>query len=112
MVVDLQTQISAREAERRRMAQDGAPSLLRTGRSPALDPLLVDRAHAAADRQAARMQVVSVREEIAALSASIARLDGDEITLADLTRRRAAANDEFHQRQPGGRRAAADRGRG
>ncbi len=104
LVVDLQTQIAAREAERRAMAEDGAPSLRRTGRSPAFDPLLIDRAHAAADRQAARTQVVSVQKEIAGLSASIARLDGDEITLADLTRRRAAANDSFTNAS----RAAAD----
>ena len=95
MVVDLQTQIGARETERHRMAREGGPSLSRTGRSPALDPLLVDRAQAAADEQAARMQMVSVQAEIGGLNADIARLDGDEITLADLTRRRAAADDGY-----------------
>jgi uncharacterized protein involved in exopolysaccharide biosynthesis len=95
MVTDLQTQIGARAAERRNMAQDGAPSLARIGRSPALDPLLVDRAHAAADQQAARMQALSVRAEIVDLNATIERLDGDETVLADLTRRRTAANDGF-----------------
>ncbi len=95
IVADLRTQISGREAERRRMAQDGAPSLKRTGRSPAVDLLLVDRAHAAADRQGARAQVKSVQKEIAGLNATISRLDGDETVLADLTRRRSAANDGF-----------------
>ncbi len=51
-VIDLRAQIVTRESERAQIVANPAPSAARTGRSEALDPLLVDRAHAAADAAA------------------------------------------------------------
>jgi uncharacterized protein involved in exopolysaccharide biosynthesis len=94
-VADLQAQIAARQAERTRMAADPAASAIRTGRSLALDPLLVDRARAAADGAAAAARATALRAELTHLAAALARLDADETTLAGLNRRRAAAAASF-----------------
>jgi uncharacterized protein involved in exopolysaccharide biosynthesis len=94
-VTDLQASITAREAERRRLAADAAPSLARAGRSQALDPLLVDRAHAASDAAASEARVAALRDDLADQAAALARLAADETALTDLTRRRAAAADNF-----------------
>ena len=94
-VTDLRAQIAARETERAHMAADPAPSAARSGRSQALDPLLVDRAHAAADEAAAVAREAGLRTELDDEAAGLARLATEETTLADLTRRRAAAADSF-----------------
>jgi uncharacterized protein involved in exopolysaccharide biosynthesis len=94
-VVDLRAQITAREAERAHLASNPAPSAARSGRSEALDPLLVDRAHAAADEAAAVARAGGLRSELDDEAASLARLAADETKLAELTRRRAAAADSF-----------------
>jgi uncharacterized protein involved in exopolysaccharide biosynthesis len=94
-VTDLRATIAAREAERSRLKADPAPSLARAGRSLALDPLLVDRAHAAAETAAAVARAGALRAQLASVAEALARLAADETTLADLTRRSAAASDNF-----------------
>ncbi len=94
-VTDLRATIAAREAERSRLKADPAPSLARAGRSLALDPLLVDRAHAAAETAAAAARAGALRAQLASVAEALARLAADETTLADLTRRSAAASDNF-----------------
>jgi uncharacterized protein involved in exopolysaccharide biosynthesis len=95
LVTGLQTQIRAREGERTRMIQAGPASVVRSGRSPVLDPLLLSRAQAAADHEAAGAQAESVQGEIDAINASLRGLNADEEKLADLTRRRQAAEDGY-----------------
>jgi uncharacterized protein involved in exopolysaccharide biosynthesis len=95
LVSGLRSQIAARELERKVAQQAPALSLRRNGRSPALDPLLVDRAHAAADRDGARATALSVSGEISWLRTQLQTLDSDESQLADLTRRKAAADADF-----------------
>jgi uncharacterized protein involved in exopolysaccharide biosynthesis len=95
LVSSLRSQIVAREFERKTAQQAHTPSILRSGRSPALDPLLVDRAHSAADRDAARATAVSVSGELAWLRGQLATLNADESQLADLSRRKAAADADF-----------------
>lgn len=94
-VIDLRAQIATRESERAQIAANPAPSAARTGRSEALDPLLVDRAHAAADAAAAVAREAGLRTELDEESAALARLATEETTLAGLARRRAAAADSF-----------------
>jgi uncharacterized protein involved in exopolysaccharide biosynthesis len=57
--------------------------------------LLVDRAHSAADRDGARATAVSVSGELAWLRGQLKSLNADEAQLADLTRRKAAADADF-----------------
>lgn len=95
LVSGLKSQIAARELERKTAEVAHTPSILRSGRSPALDPLLVDRAHSAADRDGARATAVSVGGELAWLRGQLKSLDADEAQLADLTRRKAAADADF-----------------
>jgi len=94
-VTDLLASISAREAERRRLAVNPAPSLARSGRSLALDPLLVDRAHAASEAAASEARAAALRDDMADQAAGLARLAADDTALTDLTRRRAAAAEGF-----------------
>jgi uncharacterized protein involved in exopolysaccharide biosynthesis len=94
-VSELQAQIRDRMLERQRMTRDRTPSVLRAGRNPALDPLLLDQAHAGADREAARAAGALVRQEIDGLAGALAALDAQETQLAGLLRRKAAADDGF-----------------
>jgi uncharacterized protein involved in exopolysaccharide biosynthesis len=95
LVTSLKSQIDAKMAERTRMMHDGPPSVVRVGRSPVLDPLLLNRAQAFADREAGRAQEASVQHEIEAIGVALHGLDADEARLADLTRRRAAAEESY-----------------
>jgi uncharacterized protein involved in exopolysaccharide biosynthesis len=95
MVTSLRAQIAQREAERRVMARDAAPSVRRAGRSPALDPLLVDSARSSAEREAAGAQAVVIQKEINGLDAKLLKLDGEEAEFADLTRQKNAADESF-----------------
>jgi uncharacterized protein involved in exopolysaccharide biosynthesis len=94
-VVDLQTQISLREAERRRMGQDSTPSVVRFGRNLATDTLVVDKVHAAADLASAIAQSVAIHAEISSLNGALETLAADETGLADMTRRKEAADASF-----------------
>ena len=95
VVTALQSQLAAQMDERRRIAGDSTPSVSRTGRSLALDPLLVDRAHAIADRDGARVQVIAVLQQANELSGQLKTLNADESTFADLTRVKVAADESF-----------------
>ena len=94
-VMGLRQQIGAREADRTIMARNPTPSVLRSGRSLALDPLLVDRVHAAADQTSAKAQADTLQREIAALDDRLSRLDQDAAVLADLSRQKAVATDTY-----------------
>jgi uncharacterized protein involved in exopolysaccharide biosynthesis len=95
LVMSLKSQIAAKLAERAGMMQAGPPSVVRDGRSPALDPLLLSRTQAIADREAARAQEASVQPELDTIDTALHGLDADEARLADLTRRRAAAEESY-----------------
>ncbi len=94
-VTDLRAQILDRGAERRRMLADPLPSVDRAGRSPALDPLLLDRAHAAAETAAAVARARALRVDLGNEDAGLARLTQAEAALAELTRLHAAAAESF-----------------
>jgi uncharacterized protein involved in exopolysaccharide biosynthesis len=95
LVMSLKSQIAAKLSERAGMMQAGPPSVVRDGRSPALDPLLLSRTQAIADREAARAQEASVQPELDTIDTALHGLDADEARLADLTRRRAAAEESY-----------------
>jgi uncharacterized protein involved in exopolysaccharide biosynthesis len=63
-VTDLMAQLRVREAERAQMANQPNPSVVRAGRSLAIDPLLVDRAHAAAEEAAAAARAEALLTEL------------------------------------------------
>jgi uncharacterized protein involved in exopolysaccharide biosynthesis len=94
-VTDLRAQIMAREVERQRMRADPLPSVARAGRSPALDPLLLDRAHAEAETAAAVARAQALRVDLGHENDGLARLTREETALAELTRRRSVAADSF-----------------
>jgi uncharacterized protein involved in exopolysaccharide biosynthesis len=94
-VTDLTTQLTARDAERARLARDKAPSVERAGRSLASDSLLLDRARAATEEAAAVAKGVSLRRELQDVAARLAALTGEEAALADLERRKSAADAAF-----------------
>ncbi len=94
-VTDLRAQVLARETERRRMLASPIPSMDRTGRTPALDPLLLDRAHAAAEAAAAAARASALGHDLGDEEAALTRLNADETALADLTRRKAVAAESF-----------------
>jgi uncharacterized protein involved in exopolysaccharide biosynthesis len=94
-VMDLKNQIRSRQTEREATTRDTTPSVKRAGRSPALDPLLVDRAHALAEIGAAKAAESAARIEIDQLDGELRRLGSAETRLSELTRRKAAADDRF-----------------
>jgi uncharacterized protein involved in exopolysaccharide biosynthesis len=94
-IVELRTQLAARERERRQMLAGPVPSVSRNGRSPALDPLLLDRAHASAETAAAMARASALRIDLTGEDAALRRLTQEETALAELTRRRGAAAESF-----------------
>lgn len=94
-VTDLVEQLRMRETDRQRMAALSEMSLTRTGRSAALDPLLVDRAHAKAEASAAVVRAASLRGELGTIDAALAELNRQEITLSELTRRKTVAESNY-----------------
>lgn len=92
LVSDLLTQLSAREADRRHLATNPLPSIGRTGRSPALDALLLDRARATTERAAAAARLTSLRNELRNIEARLAALNSEEAALAALQRNKAVAD--------------------
>jgi uncharacterized protein involved in exopolysaccharide biosynthesis len=95
VIISLQSQISSQMTVKRLLAQEGGPSLSRTGRSQALDLLLVDRAHAMADRDGARIQSEVVQKQVDELAMQMRALNADESMFADLTRQKVAADESF-----------------
>ena len=95
VIIALLSQINLQMAAKRRMAQGEGPSLSRTGRSQALDLLLVDRAHAMADRDGARVQSGIVQQQVDELARQIRALNADETLFAELTRQKVAADESF-----------------
>jgi uncharacterized protein involved in exopolysaccharide biosynthesis len=94
-VTDLMTQLQVREAERAQMASHANPSVVRAGRSLAIDPLLIDRAHAAAEEAAAAARAGALLTELSDVAGSLVRLEATETSLADLTRRKVVADGNF-----------------
>jgi uncharacterized protein involved in exopolysaccharide biosynthesis len=94
-VTDLQAQLQVREAERAQMASQPNPSVVRAGRSLAVDPLLVDRAHAAAEQAAAAAHAAALLTELADVAGALARLEAAETSLAELARRKGVADANF-----------------
>jgi uncharacterized protein involved in exopolysaccharide biosynthesis len=94
-VTDLLAQVRSRDVERRAMADPATPSVTRNGRSQAIDPLLLDRAHASADAAAARARAAALRPELEDIAAALQRLNGEDVTLAELTRRKSVADANF-----------------
>jgi uncharacterized protein involved in exopolysaccharide biosynthesis len=95
VVTGLLAQIRQQEEARRRMAADRSAASVRAGRSPALDPLLVDRAQAAGDAAAAEARARAMSAEAERLAASLAQLGGEEPALTDLVRRKQVADEAF-----------------
>jgi uncharacterized protein involved in exopolysaccharide biosynthesis len=94
-VTDLLAQLQMREAERAQMAGQTNPSIVRGGRSLAVDPLLVDRAHADAETGAAMARAGVLRMELSDIADSLARLDATQTSLAELVRRKNMADTNF-----------------
>jgi len=94
-VTDLFAQLKARDEERARLARDKTPSVERAGRSLASDSLLLDRARAATEAAAAAARAVSLRRELRDITARLVSLTGEEAALADLERRKSAADAAF-----------------
>jgi len=94
-VTDLLAQLQVREAERAQMASQTNPSVVRAGRSQAIDPLLVDRAHAASEEAASDAGASALVTELSDIAASLARLEATETSLADLARKKGVADANF-----------------
>ncbi|HTZ71965.1 MAG TPA: hypothetical protein VMB71_15010 [Acetobacteraceae bacterium] len=94
-VTDLVAQLHAKLAERRHLASDATPSVARNGRNPALDSLVIERARAATERDAAESRVATLRGEISELAAQRMALTGEEASLAELTRHRSIADSAY-----------------
>ncbi|MEJ0047286.1 MAG: hypothetical protein WDN04_15100 [Rhodospirillales bacterium] len=94
-VTDLVTQLEVREAERASVATPKNPSVVRDGRSLAIDPLLVDRAHAATEEAAAVARVRALHTELSDIAASLGRLEATETSLTNLMRRKNVADANF-----------------
>jgi uncharacterized protein involved in exopolysaccharide biosynthesis len=94
-VTDLVMQLQVREAERLQMANPAKPSVVRAGRSLAIDPLLVDRARAAAEEAAAAARAEALLTELSDVAGSLLRLEATETSLAELTRRKGVADANF-----------------
>ncbi len=94
-VTDLLTQLNTRENDRERMARRPVASVVRAGRSPSLDTLLLDRAHAATERAAAVARVLALRVTTRDLDRRLGELRNDETALAELERRKNAADAAF-----------------
>ena len=95
VVLTLQAQIASHEAEAARLSQNGAASVVRRGRNPSLDPLRLDRARAVAELSAAQARLLSDRNQLRDVSASLVQLDSDEAGLAALLRQKAAAEQVY-----------------
>lgn len=91
----LRSELIAREAERRQMLANPAPSQIRQGRAPSLDPLLLDRAHAVADEAASGARAAALRHALAEETAALSTLTQEETDLAALARRKQAAEESF-----------------
>jgi hypothetical protein len=85
-------QLRAREGERARMAKASVPSVLRHGRNPSFDPLLVDRARATTETLGAAARHAVLQRELTDIQASLRTLDQQETELALLTQRKAIAD--------------------
>jgi uncharacterized protein involved in exopolysaccharide biosynthesis len=94
-VTDLVAQLHARDAYRRILARNTGPSTARVGRSPALDGLLLDKARAATEHAANAARAFALRGEQREIAARLGDLIGEETALADLQRRKAAADAAF-----------------
>jgi uncharacterized protein involved in exopolysaccharide biosynthesis len=68
---------------------------VRFGRNLATDTLVVDKVHAAADLASAIAQSVAIHAEISSLNGALETLAADETGLADMTRRKEAADASF-----------------
>ena len=93
MVSDLQRQVTAREAERERLASNPQPSVQRSGRPPSLDQLELDRARAVAERDAAAGRVQSLAHAVAGLAGEAAALGASERELRSLQRQHDLAEE-------------------
>jgi uncharacterized protein involved in exopolysaccharide biosynthesis len=91
-VSGLLTQLSAREADRQRLARNPLPSVGRVGRSPALDALLVDRARAATERAATAARLTILRNELGDIATRLVALNSEESALAALQRNKVVAD--------------------
>jgi uncharacterized protein involved in exopolysaccharide biosynthesis len=91
-ITGLMAQLRAREGERARMAKASVPSVLRHGRNPSFDPLLVDRARATTETLGAAARHAVLQRELTDIQASLRTLDQQETELALLTQRKAIAD--------------------
>jgi uncharacterized protein involved in exopolysaccharide biosynthesis len=94
-VTGLLLQLHTREAERRRLADNPAPSVTRAGRSVALDSLLLDHVRAVTDQAAASTRAGALREQLNDIANRLSRLTGEETALGELMRRKTAADAAF-----------------
>jgi polysaccharide biosynthesis transport protein len=94
-IIDLLTQLHQRQRERSQLEKPGIPSVSRQGRTPSIDPLLLDRAHAATEAVAAIARAASLRTELTTITAALQQLSSEETILADLTRRRDLAANNY-----------------
>jgi uncharacterized protein involved in exopolysaccharide biosynthesis len=95
MVTDLNSQITAREAERQRLAADPSPSVLRAGPNPAREELMLDRARAMVELAAAAARSISQQHVVADIDAALAAANTQEQALDELVRQKKVADDNF-----------------
>jgi uncharacterized protein involved in exopolysaccharide biosynthesis len=91
----LNAEIGAQEQEAARLGHDPEASVVRQGRNPNLETLRLDRAHAAAELEAAEARLAAGAREARAAQAALDHLDTAETGLLELQRQRDSANDDF-----------------
>ena len=97
VVSALRVQITSHEAEAARLTHDPMPSVVRQGRNPSIDPLLLDQARARAEASAAQARLASNGEQAHTMDAALLTLDSNESALAALQRQKAGADQDFRE---------------
>lgn len=91
VMTDVRAGVAEREAELKRVQASHGASAVRTTRNASLDSLLLDQAHAQADRGAAEATERDASAQVAALDVQLRTLDQDEDQLSRLERTRAVS---------------------
>ena len=86
LVMDLKSQLAAREAERTTLAADRSPSVQRNGRSPTLDQLQLEAERATAEHAAAVSRYAAIERTADQLATELQHLNGLERELQSLQR--------------------------
>ena len=94
VVTALRAEVASHEAEATRLSRPTS-SVIRQGRNPSIDPLRLDRARATAELAASEARLASEQSQAGEISASLARLNAEEASLANLLRQKASADQNY-----------------